>query len=320
MKSRRNFILNASVGALTVPSIISTPSILKYKNITIGIIGAENSHTAAYGKMFNVDIKFPGAEVKYVWGESDEFAAKAMKAGNIPNQVKDPAEMVGKIDALIVDHRHAKYHIAAAKPFVEAGVPTFIDKPFCYRVSEGIDLLRVAKKKGTPLSSYSTVAHSDGIFELKEKIQTLGKIHNVISTGTGDFDSEYGGIFFYGVHMIEPLIYLFGDDVKSVKVTRHGKLGSINLKFTSGLYATLILKAKVYGWETFVETDKEFIQLKPTISENDPARSYTDMVTMFRTGKEPRSHQSILNGMSILEAIEKSALSEAWVDIVKVDI
>ena len=40
-----------------------------------------------------------------------------------------------------------------------------------------------------------------------------------------------------------------------------------------------------------------------------------DMVEMFRTGKEPRSHQSILNGVSVLEALEKSVTSQKWEDV-----
>ena len=35
------------------------------------------------------------------------------------------------------------------------------------------------------------------------------------------------------------------------------------------------------------------------------------MVNMFRTGKEPRDHKNILQGVAILEALEKSAISEA---------
>ena len=77
------------------------------KRIRIGIIGAENSHTAGYGKLFNTDKKFPGVEVRYVWGETEEFARNAMRDGNIPEMVTDPLAMMGKIDALIVDHRHA---------------------------------------------------------------------------------------------------------------------------------------------------------------------------------------------------------------------
>jgi hypothetical protein len=41
------------------------------------------------------------------------------------------------------------------------------------------------------------------------------------------------------------------------------------------------------------------------------------MVEMFRTGKEPRAHDSILYSMSVLEALERSVNSEKW-EIIKV--
>jgi predicted dehydrogenase len=137
------------------------------KNIRIGIIGAENSHTIGFGNLFNTEKKFPGMEVKYVWGETDEFAKNAMQRGNIPQQVKDPNEMLGKIDALIVDHRHAKYHLEPAVPFIKEKIPTFIDKPFCYRAAEGQEFLQLAKKMGTPVTSYSSIAQSDATFRFK---------------------------------------------------------------------------------------------------------------------------------------------------------
>jgi len=37
-----------------------------------------------------------------------------------------------------------------------------------------------------------------------------------------------------------------------------------------------------------------------------------DMVEMFRTGKEPRSHESILKCVAVLEALEKSVSSQNW--------
>jgi len=46
------------------------------KKIRIGIIGAENSHTIGYGKIFNIKKQFPGVEVRYVWGETVEFVFK----------------------------------------------------------------------------------------------------------------------------------------------------------------------------------------------------------------------------------------------------
>ncbi len=284
------------------------------KQIRIGIIGAENSHTIGYGKLFNTDKRFPGVEVKYVWGETDEFAKRAMEQGNIPNQVKDPAEMMGKIDALIVDHRHPKYHLEAAIPFVKAGIPTFIDKPFCYRAAKGKEFLEMARKVGTPVSSYSSNAHSAATFDLKEQARNIEGINQVIRTGPVDLDSEYGGVFFYGVHMVQTLMNIFGEDVEQVRISRNGSQGNASLKFSSGLFATLIF-TKSRGWETFIDASDKFIKLEPRVQESDPPISYVDMVEMFRTGKEPRSHQSILNCVSVLEALEKSAKNEKWVDV-----
>jgi len=325
MKTRRSFIktmgkgaaLSALAGSSTTAfasHIFSSPG-QEEKHLRIGIIGSENSHTIGFGKMFNIDKKFPSAEVKYVWGETDEFARKAADKGNIPHIVKDPREMLGEIDALIVDHRHAQYHLKAATPFIKEGIPTFIDKPFCYRAAEGEEFLALARKHGTPVTSYSTIAQSAATFDIKEQIASMEKINQVVRTGPVEMDSKYGGIFFYGVHIVQPLMYMFGEDIERVKVTRNGQTGSANLVYKNGLFVTLILKNLAYGWETFVETEDGLIELKSRVEESDPALAYTDMVEMFRTGKEPRSHESILNCVRVLEALEKSVESQQWVSV-----
>jgi predicted dehydrogenase len=134
METRRLFIekltkgVALSTGALSLPSIMASNLIMvedkNLKKIKIGIIGAENSHARGFGKLFNIDKKFHGVEVKYVWGETETFALDSMKRGGIPNMVKDPEEMLGKIDDLIVDHRDGKFHLEATIPFVKAGIPT----------------------------------------------------------------------------------------------------------------------------------------------------------------------------------------------------
>jgi predicted dehydrogenase len=265
--------------------------------------------------MFNVEKKFPGAEVRYVWGETEEFAKVAMEKGSIPNMVKDPKEMLGKIDALIVDHRHAKHHLEAARPFVESGIPTFIDKPFCYRLAEGKEFLAMAREKGTPVTSFSSIAQSEATFDLKKQVQEMGEINNVVRYGPADLDSPYGGIFFYGVHLVQPMMFIFGEDVEKVKVTRNGSKGSANLLFKNGLFATLVFKSLSSGWDTFVETKNGIKELRSTVKEPDPGKSYADMVEMFRTGKEPRSHESILKCVAVLEAMEESAENEKWVEV-----
>jgi predicted dehydrogenase len=325
MESRRTFIKTLGKGA-ALSAIAASPAtslasqILKdpeqeLKPLRIGIIGAENSHTIGFGRMFNTEKKFPGAEVRYVWGETDEFARNAAEKGNIPNIVKDPLEMLGHIDALIVDHRHAKYHLEAATPFIREGIPSFIDKPFCYRASEGEAFLELAREHGTPVTSYSSISHSAATFDMKEQVEAMGLINQVVRSGPADMDSKYGGIFFYGVHIVQPLMYMFGEDIERVRVTRNGPNGSANLVYSNGLYVTLILKRMGSGWETMVETEEGFIELASRVEESDPALCYTDMVDMFRTGREPRSHASILNCVRVLEALEKSVSSQQWEEV-----
>ncbi|MDA0194478.1 MAG: Gfo/Idh/MocA family oxidoreductase [Bacteroidetes bacterium] len=323
METRRSFIEKAGKGAALSTIALSTPAIASQlisgidgKPIRIGIIGAENSHTRGYGKLFNIDKLFPGVEVKYVWGETEAFAKDAMEKGNIPNMVKQPKEMLGKIDALIVDHRHGKFHLEAATPFVKAGIPTFIDKPFCYRVEEGKKFLAMAREVGTPISSYSSVAHSDATFDMMDQIKEIPDIQQVVRYGPVELDSEYGGVFFYGSHIVQPLLYIFGNDVSRVRVNKNDKNSSASLVFDNGMLATLVFTSKRYGWQTFVETDEGVIEIKPRVEEKNPAKNYVDMVTMFKTGKEPRSHDSIIKGVAVLEALEKSVVSEQWEDVV----
>ena len=76
--------------------------------------------------------------------------------------------------------------------------------------------------------------------------------------------------------------------------------------------ATLIITTKKYGWQTFVETEEGVVELKSRVETVDPDKNYVDMVNMFNTGKEPRSHESIVHGIAVLEAVQKSIISGKW--------
>ncbi len=315
MKSRREFMQEVSGGltaTLAVSSMTQAASPPQTaKPIRIGIIGAENSHTVGYGQIFNRDRKFPGCEVVGVWGETPEFAKNAAEKGHIPWIVKDPAEFKGKIDALIVDHRHAKYHLEAARPFVEAGIPTFIDKPFCYRVSEGRAFLAMARTKKTPIGSFSTTARGEVVDDLKAQVKALSGIQHIISSGHCDVASPYGGVFFYGVHQVQRLMEVFGENVVRARVARKEGDASATLVFASGLQATLILAKGRPPFELAVVTDKGLNKLESKVKD-DPLSPYREMVQMFREGKEPRAHESLLKEVAILEAMERSVISDRW--------
>jgi predicted dehydrogenase len=220
--------------------------------------------------------------------------------------------MLGKIDALIINHRDGKYHLKPAIPFLKAKIPTFIDKPFSNCFSEAKEFLSLARSVGTPVSSWSTIAQSDKILDLKKQVESMGQIKNLVCFGPVDIESPYGGVHFYGVHSVDPLLYIFGDNVIKVRVSRIQNTATASLLFNNGMLATIIFMTQARGWSIYAETKKGLVELKSNIKEKDPPKCYTDMVDMFRTGREPRSHKSILHSVAVLEALEKSIRSDSW--------
>lgn len=331
MASRRKFISTASIGLLGATALPGSAIFgagnfageeQQKKNIVVGIIGAENNHTVGYGKLFNIEKKFPGVELKYVWGETGAFAKRAQDEGAIPYIVKDPREMLGKIDALIVDHRHPKYHLPAAMPFLEEKIPMFIDKPFCYRAEEGKAFLQRAKALKVPVSSYSSIAQTNATFDIREQVKEMNDIEQIVRYGVlyMGMNNNYGGIFYYGVHTVQPLMYIFGEDIAEVKITEKGGKWSGSLAFGSGLMATLVFTEEYHGWNTFVVEKDGIKELKSRVPASDPPRNYVDMVKMFRTGEMPRTFQSILNSVSVLEALERSVHSRKWEKVNYLDV
>ncbi len=51
------------------------------------------------------------------------------KASLIPNVVERPEDVIGHVDAVIVATDIGHEHIVRCGPFVEAGIPVFVDKP-----------------------------------------------------------------------------------------------------------------------------------------------------------------------------------------------
>lgn len=279
--------------------------------LRIGIVGAENSHSAAIAKTINVDKAVHDVAVVSIWGETDEFAAKAAQAGQIPTIVKDPKEMIGKVDAVAVDHRHAKFHIPAMEPFLAARLPMFIDKPLCYRLAEGKDFLARCKKAGVPVTSFSTIALQAHFQQFKQDVAKAGKISAASTAGPADVHSQWGGIFFYGIHQVDPLVELFGTDVAAARLTEFDPKHAVcELYWKSGITASLHC---VEGWDTgfqFAVTANAGPMGIKLNNDADPYLAGIRIFTkMFQTSVEPFSHSRILAPVAVLEALEKSQAS-----------
>jgi Oxidoreductase family, NAD-binding Rossmann fold len=276
----------------------------------IGIIGSENSHTAAIATIINIQKKIKGCSVDYVWGETADLAKQAAKAGQIPNIVKTPRQMLGKVDAVLCDHRHPKHHLKSVWPFVEAGIPAFVDKPFCYRAKEGKEFLKMAKKKGTPITSFSVLTHQKTFSTFKRKLDGLGTLASASSYGPCDLKSKWGGVFFYGIHQVDMVLHAFGFDVKSVLVTKNGPNATGQLMYPSGLIVTMaLIKEGCHGFGVgAIGTDGE-MQTPIRMDKSPYLNGVKTFTTMFKTGSEPLTATEMLKPVQVLEALEKSVKS-----------
>ena len=142
-------------------------------------------------------------------------------------------------------------------------------------------------------------------------------VKNLLKNGTMDlkdlFDSPCTNINDWGD------LGVFGENVSRVLVSKNGKNATASLAYDDGRLATLIFNNLYSGRETFIDTKEGLFKLDSSVAERDPSRNYVDMVEMFRTGKEPRTHHSILAGVAVLEALEESVNTGDWVNVPGID-
>jgi len=276
----------------------------------IGIIGAENSHAAAIAATVNIQKKFKGVSVDYLWGETDEFAAKTAKAGAIPKIVKRPRDMLRNVDAVIVDHRHPKFHLAAALPFVKAGLPVFVDKPFCSQSAKGKEFLKTARKCGAAVTSFSVVPHQQSFVKFCDKLAPLGHIVAGETHGPCDLRSPYGGVFFYGIHQVDMALHAFGYNVSRVLLTRNGNGAAGQLIYSDGKIITMnLLKDGAPGFGISAVGDGGIAQQRVVFDKNAYLAGIRVFIDMFRTGKEPLTWEKMVRPVQVLEALQASLAS-----------
>ena len=251
----------------------------------IGIIGAENNHTVAISKAINIDKKVKGFSVDYVWGETENFAKIAAKAGRIPNIVFKPRDMLGHVDAVIVNHRHPKYHLRAVLSFVRRRVPTFIDKPFCYRSDEGKKFLATAHKCGAPVTSFSVVPLQKSFKRFTKKLANLGTITAGITYGPCDLKSPYGRVFFYGIHQVDMALKAFGYNVSRVLITKNVNGATGQLIYSDGKIVTMnLIRNGCPGFAIAAVGEKGILHGKIDFEENMYLTGIKSFTKMFRTG------------------------------------
>jgi hypothetical protein len=289
----------------------------------IGIVGAENSHCAAVAQTLNVRKSCGSARVVAVWGETKKLAEAAAEAGQIPLIVRKPEEMIGKIDGVMVDHRHAKYHVPFTWPFIEAKIPAFVDKPFSFTVAEGWKLIQFARRKGVPVTSYSSVPEQESFEKgFMGQVRKAGNIRTIDTWGHCDITSKWGGVFFYGIHQVEGILKAFGPGIAAVQVIKaargNGNASAVMTYGDGGPIVTMQLVAE--GKCSFVfraigiKGSVDYTWLPDADSYLPGTRAF---LKMFRTGKMPKTPAQLLEPIAVLEALAKSARTGKAVRVAK---
>ena len=124
--------------------------------LKIGIVGSDNSHAIAYSKLANVT-KVVGDKCRVVgiWGQEEARTKEVAEEGQIETIVDKPDDLVDMVDAAIVVDRHGGLHLEHALPFIEKGMPIYVDKPFAITLEDCREMLKSADASGSLITSFS---------------------------------------------------------------------------------------------------------------------------------------------------------------------
>lgn len=189
--------------------------------IRVGIVGTNTSHAGVYAGLLNGRDDSPpvveGARATAVWSSGKEGlsglhsdAPDLARKYGIEQVCSDPVELVGSVDLALIldDNGGGSLHPELARPFLEAGVPTYVDKPMALDVESAEGLFDLAERHQTPLMSCSALRFADEFSAVRSG--DLGDLSTVFCVGPGDW-------YNYGVHTVEAAVALIGFGAESVQ-------------------------------------------------------------------------------------------------------
>jgi len=195
--------------------------------LRLGLIGtdggAEGGHALQVCKLFNHDQICDGRFVG-VYGEDRDETLGLASVGGIDFVAEDPLDLLDRVDAVFVMFRDGCKHLPYAMPFLERGIPVFVDKPFTITVEDAETMIALAKKSGSILCGGSTLKYMKTVQKAKQTVQSATKIFSgQINYPCNDWNSPHRGIHFHSAHPIETMIEIFGSDILAVNATLAGE-------------------------------------------------------------------------------------------------
>ena len=182
-----------------------------------------------------------GAMVTHIYcsAEGGFSAEHVARCANIPNVAGSPADVIGKVDAVIIAADDGADHVERARPFVEAGLPLFVDKPLSDNTADLETFIGWARA-GSPIMSSSCMRYAKEFMPYRESTHELGDLRFVSVTTPKSWER-------YGIHALEAIYPILGPGFVSVRNTGTNERNIVHLKHRSGADAVVTASADMYG-------------------------------------------------------------------------
>ncbi len=184
-------------------------------------------------------MRIPGAQVTHVWTDDPQDAVRVSKASLVPNVVKKAEDVIGQVDAVIVATDKGHEHVARCRPFVEAGLPIFVDKPlvdnekdlkiFCRWVAEGV-----------PIASSSCMRYAKEFLPYYLSTHELGELRFVSISTAKTWER-------YGIHALEAIYPILGPGFISARNTGSIDRNVVHFKHCRGVDVVVVANKDMYG-------------------------------------------------------------------------
>jgi hypothetical protein len=288
--------------------------------IKLGILDFDTSHVGEFTKRLNhkdlpEDQWVEGARVviggpgeSKIMPERIPGYVKEMEKLGVP-LVDKPQDMLGKVDGMLIESQEGGAHWERARPFLEAGLPCYIDKPFTCSVADARKIVALADKKKVAVFSASSLRYAPELTEYAAEAKH-GKVLGAVAYGPAHlFEKDptlNPGLYHYGIHAVEILYTLMGPGCQRVTCTHEKGADVVTGQWRDGRLATVRgLRAgkEDYGCVVFAEKEVRALPIGQRYIYRDLLRK---IVEMFQTGKAPLDAAVTVEIMGFIEAANKS--------------
>ena len=184
-------------------------------------------------------LRIPGAQVTHIWTDDPADAQQVARASLIPNIVKRPEDVIGHVDAVIIATDKGHEHVERARPFVEAGLPVFVDKPMTDNEQDLRTFVKWVDEGGRIMSS-SCMRYTKEFAPYRLSTHDLGELRYASITTPKTWER-------YGIHALEGIYPVLGPGFISARNTGDQNRNIVHLKHSSGVDVVVAAVGEMYG-------------------------------------------------------------------------